>query len=397
MHGSRKELAKKLRVAIAETAAARDAKNFGEHLSDGPYGGVNVLVGSDMHVANGDEAKVKDFAGNFSKGLVHDQDTGLVKDPGDYKSFAGALKDIATDTGFPGNNLLGKLDGLMPGFSGSDRRLVNPLAGAAADVTGIDPFGITIPPAPELGSKTAGVEMVELYWMALLRDVPFDQWQGHDLFAEAVSELDKLNQKTPKASRFAEHYIPKSPSAPHQDLELSSKIDATTAFRGSATGNSLGDYISQFLIQDVPFGTIDYEQRQNRLKSENDYLTSWRSWLEVQNGKGPQPSRRDLELPDRRRARHIVTLRDLAHYVHFDALHEAYFNAALILDGQGAQMSPANPYFKKRATTKQGGFGTYGGPHILAAVTEVATRALKAVWHQKWEVELKSYRISSIA
>ena len=31
-------------------------------------------------------------------------------------------------------------------------------------------------------------------------------------------------------------------------------------------------------------------------------------------------------------------------------------------------------------------FGTFGGPHILSLVTEVATRALKAVWYQKWFV-----------
>jgi hypothetical protein len=32
------------------------------------------------------------------------------------------------------------------------------------------------------------------------------------------------------------------------------------------------------------------------------------------------------------------------------------------------------------------GFGTFGGPHILALLTEVSTRALKAVWYQKWLV-----------
>ncbi|MGH9977151.1 MAG: hypothetical protein ACRD8Z_15145 [Nitrososphaeraceae archaeon] len=32
------------------------------------------------------------------------------------------------------------------------------------------------------------------------------------------------------------------------------------------------------------------------------------------------------------------------------------------------------------------GFGTFGGPHILSLVTEVATRALKAVWFTKWGV-----------
>ncbi len=28
----------------------------------------------------------------------------------------------------------------------------------------------------------------------------------------------------------------------------------------------------------------------------------------------------------------------------------------------------------------------FGGPHILSMLTEVATRALKAVWYQKWSV-----------
>jgi hypothetical protein len=32
------------------------------------------------------------------------------------------------------------------------------------------------------------------------------------------------------------------------------------------------------------------------------------------------------------------------------------------------------------------GFVEWGGPHILSLVTEVATRALKAVWYQKWFV-----------
>ena len=37
-------------------------------------------------------------------------------------------------------------------------------------------------------------------------------------------------------------------------------------------------------------------------------------------------------------------------------------------------------------STTQAGFATWGGPHVLSLVTEVATRALKAVWYQKWFV-----------
>ena len=49
----------------------------------------------------------------------------------------------------------------------------------------------------------------------------------------------------------------------------------------------------------------------------------------------------------------------------------------------GAPLDPGNPYV---GAVCQDGFGTFGGPHILSLVTEVATRALKAVWYQKWSV-----------
>jgi hypothetical protein len=90
------------------------------------------------------------------------------------------------------------------------------------------------------------------------------------------------------------------------------------------------------------------------------------------------PERRDFD--DRR---YIRDPRDLAHYVHLDALYQAYLNAALILLDLGVPVDGGNPY---RHSGNQDGFGTYGGPHILTLVTEIATRALKAVWFQKWHV-----------
>ena len=49
----------------------------------------------------------------------------------------------------------------------------------------------------------------------------------------------------------------------------------------------------------------------------------------------------------------------------------------------GAEIADGLPF---KTSTKQEGFGTFGGPHILSLVTEVASRALKAVWLQKWFV-----------
>ena len=47
---------------------------------------------------------------------------------------------------------------------------------------------------------------------------------------------------------------------------------------------------------------------------------------------------------------------------------------------------PLLPYQKDANLRKEFGFPLFGGPHILSLVTEVATRGLKAVWFQKWQV-----------
>jgi PAP2 superfamily len=110
-------------------------------------------------------------------------------------------------------------------------------------------------------------------------------------------------------------------------------------------------------------------------------LTDYDSWLRAQDGEDINVAD-DLEPPDTN-VRHILTPRDLAYYVHVDALYQAYLGACLILLNDGNRFDPLLPY---QDSTTQIGFGTFGGPHILSLVTEVATRALKAVWFMKWGV-----------
>jgi membrane-associated phospholipid phosphatase len=81
--------------------------------------------------------------------------------------------------------------------------------------------------------------------------------------------------------------------------------------------------------------------------------------------------------------RYPCTARDMANWVHVDALFQGYLNATLLLLGLGAPLNPGNPYI---TSTTQIGFATFGNPAILTLVTEVATRALKAEWYQKWFV-----------
>jgi hypothetical protein len=81
--------------------------------------------------------------------------------------------------------------------------------------------------------------------------------------------------------------------------------------------------------------------------------------------------------------RHILTGRDLVYWVHHDALYQAYLGACLILLGNKNKFDPDLPLQNSQT---QMGFATFGGPHILSLLTEVATSALKAMWYSKWSV-----------
>jgi len=100
-----------------------------------------------------------------------------------------------------------------------------------------------------------------------------------------------------------------------------------------------------------------------------DYLTDFNTWLDAQDGADFR-GRENYE----KGARLIVTPRDLCTYVHYDAPYQAYVTACLAMLANSVPFSPDLP------------FDTHGGARILSLVTEVATRALKAVRYQKYNI-----------
>nr|MCH9675601.1 hypothetical protein [Gammaproteobacteria bacterium] len=136
---------------------------------------------------------------------------------------------------------------------------------------------------------------------------------------------------------------------------------------------------AKFDLQDgfIPYGSLIIDQRTLHHKNCLDYMTDWCSWLDVQNGANLKGA--DVFEP---RRRFITTPRDLATYVHFDALYEAYLNACLLMLAMQVPTSKGFP--EPSPTGHRDAFATYGGPHILSLVTEVATRCLKAVRRQKF-------------
>jgi hypothetical protein len=295
------------------------------------------------HPDNGEETLYPNRIASYSKALPHNQ-LGEV----DLKAYGALLGALAS-----GRN--SDFESIPLGIG---RRLTNPQAGLAFDLEGADSHHMAIPPAPTIARSEAASEMAELYWMALARDVNVLDYGSDATIAAAATEL----------SGFSDFQGPRNGN---------NQVTAGTIFRGNTAGDLIGPYVSQFLWMDIPMGALLVPQRMQTPVAGDDYMTRYDDWLAVQNGSLPGGNRFD---PD---ARYIRNLRDLAQWVHVDALYQAYHQACLILLGMHAPLDAGNPYINSIC---QDGFGTFGGPHILSLVAEVATRALKAVWYQKWLV-----------
>ena len=308
------------------------------------------------HPSNGDEHLYSNKLASFSKGMPHD-DLGEV-DGSAYRTLLQAL-----NRGEPED-----FESIPMGCPDPARRLrfVNPQAGLAFDLEGADAQALAIPPAPAFSSLEQAGEMLENYWMAVSRDLPFSEYDAIPLTLAAAADLSSL--------------------ADFRGPNVNGQVTPGTLFRGLTPGDLTGPYISQFMWLPAPFGANYIEQRMRCHMPGTDYLTHYEDWLNVQRGWTPAP----VESFDPQR-RYIRNGRDLAQWVHVDVLYQAYFHALMILlaapssdpasGGIGAPFDAANPY---RNSQTQVGFGTFGGPHIAALLTEVATRALKAVWFQKW-------------
>ena len=307
---------------------------------------------------NGDAARFSDHSGSWSKALLHDS-VGMVNQNA-WASFVTALS-TGRFSDFQ-NIIVGNPAGTN--FTGT---LNGPLAALAFDLEGHDSHATVIPPAPCVSSAQTATEAVEHYWGALIRDVPFIQYDSNRLVAQAVADMNNLSF----AKSAANNYIPYP-------------VTPDNLFRGQVypgDGNVQGPYLSQLMLQPTYFGAQPMNQLLQDFLPGQDFLTDPAEFLRVQNGQVPSAS-----LAFDPTFRYLRCGRSLAAYTHVDALHQAYFTAALILLGINAPLNPGNPYIGSKS---QHGFGTLGGPDILGTIPEMATRALKAAWFHKWIINLR--------
>ena len=296
-----------------------------------------------QHPANLDERIYPNKIGSYSKGLPHNNDGTVV-----LNAYAALLHALDSERPSDFN--------AIP--MGGDRRLTNPQAGLAFDMEGPDAHALVQPPAPAFASREQAAEISENYWMALLRDVPFSQYPVNPIANDAAADL------TLYGSDF-------------KGAKTGGVVTPETLFRGLTSGDKKGPYLSQYFYLPCNFGANSLNQKIRTTTPAINYMTDFNSWLSVQRGFSPAPNVFDPA------ARYMRNGRDIGQWVHIDVLFQAYFHAFLILAGLGAPFDDGNPYV---GNSTQDGFGTFGGPHIATVLCEVSTRALKAVWFQKWFV-----------
>jgi len=312
--------------------------------------GHDAFIAPPAQIDNGDEALYPDKSGTYTKGVLQ-TGVGLV-DLAAYQTFTNALK-----SGDPGD--FEKI------LLGGPRTLNGPQGGLAFGLECLDFSQFGVMPAPALASEDYAAELVELYWASLLRDVTFTQYASDPVAVNAAAELSSLpSYKGPR--------------------DAANKGTPNLLFRGGFPGDTIGPYMSQFLLQDTVLGALPITQKYVTFKKGVDYMLDKVTFLQVQNGIATG-SKLQPDVP-----LYLHNGRGLAAYTHSDVLYQAYLTAYLVLNtingGNPAPLNPGNPY---NTSKTQNGFGTLGQPDIAATLTAVAREALNAVWYQKWYVHLR--------
>jgi len=307
----------------------------------------DAAVPSAPQIDNGDEHRYPDKCGTYSKAI---KQSGIGKvDLVAYRTFKKAVES-------------GRPEDFDHIILGGTRTLNGPQGGLAYQMACLDGSQFNSPPAPALASEEYAAELVELYWASLLRDVAFTDYPSDRIAAAAAAELSSLKS-----------YVGPRTGA--------GTVTPDLLFRGQFCGETIGPYLSQFLLKDTALGALPITQKYLTYAPKTNFMLDATSFQQVQNGQPTGQSLNQQPTPV-----YLHDGRGLGAYTRVDVLYEAYLIAYLVLNSMNAPLNPGNPYLVSKT---QNGFATFGQPDIASVLATVASAALKAVWYQKWNVHLR--------
>ncbi|CAM9199332.1 unnamed protein product [Choristocarpus tenellus] len=295
------------------------------------------------HKNNGDEEKYPSLLGNFHKTLPHNE-YGEV----DTEAYDALLHCLSSGDFYECDKI-----------PGGPRKLANPLGGLTFQMRGPDLQAIVMRPPPSLESAQLAAQMAEVYWMSLLRDVPFSEYGTNELAKKAAENLAEM----PGYFGYG------------RPVDSGGSVDpASQLFRTSFPGVTEGPHC---LLKNFRLDGIDVAPMLQTPLPGLDFMTEYQDWLDIQNGKIANPHELD-ETP-----RFIRNARDLGQTVFVDTNISEFFRCSLILLQEGAVPGGnTGPY---RESTRQSGFATCGPGHFMELVGSVHS-ATRQTWYQKWNV-----------
>jgi hypothetical protein len=314
-----------------------------------------------------------DFSGLYAKGLKQ-QNPGI-PDPVVYEKFISEIDRGAGAASLPITpDLFEPAQGVVLGGTTKENGPQGAFAGQP--VGGQSPtFTTAIPPT--VGSDDYAVELAELYWASLLRDVPFTQY--HDSNPIVKAAVHHLNHNIA-------HY--------RGPVDAHGKVTPRLLFRGGLpagkrqpgdpayfTDEVAGPYVSQLCMWPTNLGAQQIDQKMQTFMPGQDFMIDPNEWFRVQQG---LPAAKQVT-PDGA-FRYMHNGRAFAAFTHVDELYQAYLVAYLVLKKWQAAANPGSPYNHYK---NQQPFGTFGGPDIAATLGAIAKAAINAVWYQKWARHLR--------
>ena len=331
------------------------------------------------HNHTNDEKKIPLYAASFTKTLEHDAATGLLTKQG-QKQYKKLLKALKTGDQKKFNAIMRSSEQAL--------KLTNPQGGFMFSLEGVDSAFCTMPPFPPLQSAEAAAYLIEVYLLALCRDVDFNDYDTGQ-FTDADGQGGSLTQT---AARILQDLG----SAYTGPRNAQNKVDTSVLFRGNTQGDLVGPYLSQFLLLSLKdlypsvsgintLNATSFEvPQQYSIAQRREFGVTFNDFVAVQNGIVPKTyTQHDF---DPHNKRYITNGRDLANYTHFDGPYQPYYNAVNILLSRGFALSPVLPY-TNGSITNEAPFVSLGAPDIYALIAGAALEGFKAAWAQKWRAQ----------
>lgn len=305
-----------------------------------------------------DEAQhiINNYNEVFTKGLEHNIYDGHLTNTNNYDQLVNSIL-------LNNQKQLSK----VPLANGSEILLSNPTASNSFVLLGPPYCSLCIDIPPSLSDPTMGSEILELYAMAVLRDIDFYNYSV-DPNVDIVLDNNRIN------SPFI-----------LQNLKYKQigNFNYENLFRLNLYGTLSGPYISQLLFLDTPYKILipqKYPTLNARYSDRVEWGVSNDEIINVQNGHiSILPSQSPLIGPI-----YINNGRTLAEFIHSDIDIRPYSNAVFILESLKCpwntgfvNYSNQSPYVT--GTTRQA---------LQAALGEVCGLAMKHAFYWKW----KKYR-----